>query len=154
VPVLSFFTGSHDDYHRPTDEADRVNHEGLGRITRFAHGLVRVLARVEERPEYVKVERARGGGNRDALRVYLGTIPDYTTEVAGVKLSGVAAKGPADMGGLKGGDVIVEFAGQQIENIYDYTYALDAAKIGEPVKVVVVREGERVELTIVPEARN
>jgi S1-C subfamily serine protease len=58
------------------------------------------------------------------------------------------------MGGLKGGDVIVEFAGQQIENIYDYTYALDAAKIGEPVKVVVVREGERVELTIVPEARN
>ena len=67
---------------------------------------------------------------------------------------GFARGGPADKAGLKGGDVIVEFGGQQIANIYDYTYALDAVKIGEPVEVVVLRDGEQVTLTVTPEARN
>ena len=84
---------------------------------------------------------------------YPGTNPDYTTEIKGVKLSGVRGASPAEKGGLKGGDVIVEFAGQKITNIYDYTYALDAVKIGQPVKIVVLREGQRVEVTAVPEAR-
>jgi len=73
--------------------------------------------------------------------------------VKGVKLSGVRAGGPADKGGLKGDDVIVEFAGQKIANIYDYTYALDAVKVGEPIKVVVTRDGKEVTLMVVPEAR-
>ena len=54
---------------------------------------------------------------------------------------------------MKGGDVIVEFAGQKIANIYDYTYALDAARIGQPVEIVVLREGKRVPLKATPEAR-
>ena len=87
------------------------------------------------------------------LRTYLGTIPDYTTEVKGVKLSGVRAGGPAEKAGLKGGDIIVEFAGQKIANIYDYTYALDAVKIGKPVKMIVERNGQRVTITVTPEAR-
>ena len=94
-----------------------------------------------------------GAGSRDTLRAYLGSIPDYSTEVKGVKLSGVRAGSPAEKGGLKGGDVIVEFAGQKIANIYDYTYALDAVKIGTPVPVTVEREGQRVEVTVTPEAR-
>jgi S1-C subfamily serine protease len=61
--------------------------------------------------------------------------------------------GPADKAGIKGGDVIVELAGKAIKNIYDYTYAMDALKIGEPVPVVVVRDGQRVTLTVTPEAR-
>jgi S1-C subfamily serine protease len=87
------------------------------------------------------------------LRAYLGTIPDYTTEVKGVKLSGVRGGSPAEKGGLKGGDVIVEFAGQKITNIYDYTYALDAVKIGRAVTMIVEREGKRVTLSLTPEAR-
>lgn len=55
---------------------------------------------------------------------------------------------------MKGGDVIIEFGGQQIANIYDYTYALDAVKIGEPVEVIVLRDGKQVKLTVTPEARN
>jgi S1-C subfamily serine protease len=85
--------------------------------------------------------------------VYLGTIPDYTTEVAGVKLSGVRGGSPADKAGLKGGDVIIEFGGQKIANIYDYTYALDAARIGQPVEIVVLREGKRTTVAVTPEAR-
>ncbi|MXV72725.1 M28 family peptidase [Candidatus Poribacteria bacterium] len=155
VPVLSFFTGGHEDYNRPTDDPDTLNYTGIERIARLAHGIVLDLISAEERPAYVRVERSQSEeGSRDTLRAYLGTIPDYTTEGTGVKLSGVRAEGPADKAGLKGGDVIVEFGGQKITNIYDYTYALDAVKIGEPVEVVVLREGERVELTVTPEARN
>ena len=155
VPVLSFFTGGHEDYNRPTDDIETLNYEGLERISRLAHGIVLDVIHTPERPEYVAVERSESeSGSRDTLRAYLGTIPDYTTEGTGVKLSGVRAGGPADKAGLKGGDVIVEFGGQQIANIYDYTYALDAVKIGDPVEVVVLRDGNRVKLTVVPEARN
>jgi S1-C subfamily serine protease len=73
--------------------------------------------------------------------------------VEGVKLSGVSGGGPADKAGMRGGDIIVEFAGQRITNIYDYTYALGAVKIGQPIEVVVLRGGERITLTVIPEAR-
>ena len=155
VPVLSFFTGGHEDYNRPTDDSDTLNYTGIERIAQLAHGIVLDLTNAAERPEYVQVERSQSEeGSRDTLRAYLGTIPDYTTEGSGVKLSGVRAGGPADKAGLKGGDVIIEFGGQVIANIYDYTYALDAVKIGEPVEVVVLRDGKRVKLRVTPEARN
>jgi Tol biopolymer transport system component len=153
VPVLNFFTGGHEDYHRPTDRPDTLNYEGLERITRFSKGLVLDLASSADRPDYVKVARSDTGGSRENLRAYLGTIPDYATEVSGVKISGTRGGSPAEMAGLKSGDVIVEFAGQKIANIYDYTYALDAVKIGQPVEIVVLREGRRVKVSATPIAR-
>lgn len=154
IPVLNFFTGSHDDYHRPTDTADKLNYEGTERIAKFARLITMDLASAPERPDFARVERSdQGSGSRETLRAYLGTIPDYATEVKGVKLSGVRGGSPAEKAGIQGGDVLVEFAGQKIQNIYDYTYALDAVKIGQPVKVVVDRNGQRVELTVTPEAR-
>ncbi len=154
LPVLHFFTGSHEDYHRPTDKPDKLNYEGMERVAQFARGLVLDLL-AGARPDYAKVQRSGGGegGGRETLRAYLGTIPDYTTEVQGVKLSGVRGGSPAEKAGLKGGDVIIEFGGQKITNIYDYTYALDAVKIGQPVEIVVQRDGQKVKLTVVPEAR-
>ena len=155
VPVLNFFTGAHEDYHRPTDDVEHLNYEGMERVVALVNGMILDIASAAERPEYVEVERSQsGGGSRDTLRAYLGTIPDYSTDTAGVKLSGVRAGGPADKAGLKSGDVIIKFGGQQIANIYDYTYALDAVKIGEPVEVVVLRDGAQVTLTVIPEARN
>ena len=154
VPVLNLFTGAHDDYHRPTDTADKLNYEGLERVAKFSQQIVLDLVQTPERPDLAKVERSnQAGGGRETLRAYLGTIPDYTTEVKGVKLSGVRGDSPAEKGGLKGGDVIVEFAGQKITNIYDYTYSLDAVKIGQAVEIVVERDGKRVTLTVTPEAR-
>jgi S1-C subfamily serine protease len=84
----------------------------------------------------------------------LGTIPDYAeSDAKGVKLSGVAATGPAARAGIKAGDVIVELAGKKIDNIYDYTYAIDALKIGQPVTLVVQRGAERIEMTVTPGSR-
>jgi len=153
VPVLNFFTGGHDDYHRPTDSADKLDYDGLERITKFARALVVDLAKGHERPDYVKVAHTEGAGGRETLRVFLGTIPDYATEAAGVKLAGIRSGSPAEKAGLKGGDIIVEFGGQKVSNIYDYTYALDAARIGQPVDIVVLRDGQRVKITVTPEAR-
>lgn len=153
IPVLAFFTGSHDDYHRPTDKPETLNYEGTAQIARFARGLVADLQKSARLPYAQVATKSTGGGGRESLRAYVGTIPDYAGEVQGLKLSGVRAGGPADKAGLKGGDVIVEFGGSKIANIYDYTYALDAAKIGQPMTVVVLRNGERVTLTLTPEAR-
>jgi S1-C subfamily serine protease len=155
VPTLAFFTGNHEDYHRPTDTADKLNYEGMARVARLGAVLAMRVANLEAAPDFVAVAPTRGqGGDRDSVRAFTGTIPDYTSDVEGLKLSGVIEGGPADEGGIQGGDVIVEFGGQQIANIYDYTYALDAVKIGEPVKVVLIRDGERLELTITPRARD
>ncbi|HEV2840112.1 MAG TPA: M20/M25/M40 family metallo-hydrolase [Chthoniobacterales bacterium] len=153
VPVLNFFTGGHDDYHRPTDTADKLDYDGLERITKFARALVADLAKGAERPDYVKVQQSAQPGGRETLRVFLGTIPDYATEVVGVKLAGIRGSSPAEKAGLKPGDIIVEFGSQKVSNIYDYTYALDAAKIGQAVDIVVMRDGERVKITVTPEAR-
>ena len=154
VPVLAFFTGSHENYHRPADDTDTLNYEGLERITRFARLITLDLVKDAQRPDYLKVERAAGNaGSRESVRAYLGTIPDYATDITGVKLTGTRGGSPADKSGLKAGDIIVEFAGQKIANIYDYTYALDAVKIGVPIQVVVTRDGQRIEVTVTPEAR-
>jgi C-terminal processing protease CtpA/Prc len=154
VPVLNFFTGAHEDYHRPTDTAEKLDYDGMERIAKFAQAIVTDVVNAPERPDYSHVQKSdQGGGSRETLRAYLGSIPDYTTEVKGVKLSGVRSGSPAEKGGLQGGDVIVEFGGNKITNIYDYTYGLDAVKIGQPVKMVVEREGKRLDLSVTPEAR-
>lgn len=153
IPVLHCFTGSHEDYHRPTDTAEKINYEGLERIATFTRGVILDLSN-GDRPDYLKVSKTEtGGGGRETLRAYLGTIPDYAQEVQGVKLSGVRGGAPAEKAGLKGGDIIVEFGGQKISNIYEYTYAMDAVKIGKPVQVVVQRDAQRLTFTVTPEAR-
>lgn len=155
VPVLGFFTGSHEDYNRPSDDSETLNYPDMERIGKFAYRLILDLARQRERPDYVKVERKQQqGGGRETLRAYLGTVPDFVPgEIEGVRLSSVRAGGPADKAGLEEGDIIVGLAGQKISNIYDYTYALEAVKIGEPTEVIVLRNGQEIKLSIVPEVR-
>lgn len=155
VPSLNFFTGSHDDYHRPTDTIETLNYDGMARVTQFADLLLSKLAQLDERPDYATVARkTESGGSRDTVRAFTGTLPDYTAEVEGLMLGGVIEGGPAEEAGLRGGDVIVEFAGLTIANIYDYTYALDAVKIDVPVKVVYLRDGKRRETEMVPRTRD
>ena len=153
VPSLNFFTGSHEDYHRPTDDADSINYDDLDRVARLGALIGRKVALREDPLEFVQVEQVAQQGLRASVRVFTGTIPDYTSDVEGLLLSGVIEGGPAAIAGLQEGDVIVEFAGQSITNIYDYTYALDAVKIGEALAVVFIRDGERLEVILIPTAR-
>ncbi|MDO8141593.1 MAG: M28 family peptidase, partial [Candidatus Brocadiales bacterium] len=155
VPVINFFTGSHEDYNRPTDDPETLNYDGMVKIARFVQSMITDLARSQERPGYAKVERkAVPSEQHGSQRAYLGTVPDFSSEnIVGIKIGGVKAEGPADKAGFKDGDIIIEFGGLKITNIYDYKYALDSARIGKPVEVVVLRSGNRHTLTVVPEAK-
>ncbi|TMQ72946.1 MAG: M28 family peptidase [Candidatus Eisenbacteria bacterium] len=151
VPVLALFTGSHADYHKPTDTWDKVNEPGLWRISRLAEALVESLdARPRVTYQQAKADsgvgRIAGGGGYGA---YLGTIPDYMKTEGGVLLSGVRVGSPADSAGIQGGDVIVKFDGVRVDNIYDYTFALRSRKPGQQVRITVQRGGGEVELLAV-----
>jgi Zn-dependent M28 family amino/carboxypeptidase len=153
VASLAFFTGAHVDYHKPSDTAEKINYEDLDRIAAFATTITRRLLDLDQAPQFTKVEQQSPGGGRAGLRIFTGTIPDYATDVKGLLLGGVIGGGPADQAGLQKGDVVVEIAAQSITNIYDYTYALELLKIGQPAKVVYMRNGERRETMLTPAAR-
>jgi Zn-dependent M28 family amino/carboxypeptidase len=153
VPSLAFFTGAHTEYHKPSDTADKINYDDLDRVGQLAVAIVRRLMDANDAPQFTKVEQKMDTGGRAGLRLFTGTIPDYATDVKGLLLGGVIGGGPAEKAGLQKGDVIVEIAGQSITNIYDYTYALELLKIGQPAKVIYMRGGEKRETTLTPAAR-
>lgn len=153
VPCLSFFTSTHTDYHRPGDTADKINYEDLDRVVDFAAAIVKRIGDAPEAPQFTKVDQQTDTAGRAGVRVFTGTIPDYATNIKGLLLGGVIGGGPAEQAGLQKGDVIVEIAGQTIANIYDYTYALELLKIGQPVTIVYMRGTERRETTMTPAAR-
>jgi hypothetical protein len=154
VPTLSFFTGTHTDYHRPSDTAAAIAYEDLDRVAAFGAAIARRVANADEPPTFARVERPTApAGARSGLRLFTGTIPDYAADAKGLLLSGVIAGGPAEQAGLTAGDIIIEIAGRSIANIYDYTYALDVLKLGEPVGVVYLRKGEQRKTTLTPTAR-
>lgn len=153
VPSLAFFTGTHVDYHKPSDTADKINYEDLDRVVDFAVALAARVGEEREALTFTKVEQAQQSGGRSGVRIFTGTIPDYATDVKGLLLGGVIGGGPAEQAGLQKGDVIVQIGEQTIANIYDYTYALEALKVNQPVALVYMRNGERRQTTLTPTAR-
>jgi len=153
VPSLNFTTGAHLDYHKPSDTADKIDYEDLDRIAEFATSIAARVMESDQAPQFVKVDQSSQTINRTGVRVFTGTVPDYAADAKGLLLSGVIGGGPAEQAGLQKGDVITEIAGQTIANIYDYTYALELLKIGQPVKVVYMRGTDRRETTLTPAAR-
>ena len=153
VPSVGFFTGSHEDYHRPTDDAETLNYAGLDRIAELGAAVAERLTTQLDPPLFVRVEQPAQQGSQAVMRIFTGTIPDYAQEAEGLLLSGVVGGGPADDAGLQGGDVIIELAGHAIANIYDYTYALDLLRVDQVASVVFMRDGERLEAELIPQAR-
>ncbi|MDB4476777.1 M28 family peptidase [Rhodopirellula sp.] len=156
VPILSAFTGAHEDYHTPRDTPDKLNYEGVADIARLFALIGRGFLTSSTAPEFKLEEgEAQKDAPRARLTAYLGTIPDYVAgDVKGLKLSGVAADGPAAKAGVRGGDIIVRLAGRKIEDIYDYTYAIEALKIGEQVQIVVQRGAKTVTMKVTPTSRD
>jgi Tol biopolymer transport system component len=150
IPVVHFFTGAHDRYHTPEDDAAAINFAGGGRVAEMTARVGELLALGKLTPTYAVAAAAPAmQGDSRGYGAYLGTIPDYRAmedSKGGVLLGDVRPGGPADRAGIRGGDRIVEMAGTKIENLYDMTFALQDHKPGETIDVVVVRNGERVTL--------
>jgi hypothetical protein len=151
IPVLQFFTGVHSDYHSPGDDWEKINYIGEREVLKLISSLISEL---ETRPIRIAYSRAKDEKKvPTGFNVYLGTIPDYSDNTRGVKLMGVKQGSPAERAGLKGGDIIVEFAGDTIKNIYDYVYALAEAQPGVNVDMIVIRDNKNLRLGVVPEPR-
>jgi hypothetical protein len=152
VPVLFFFTGTHEDYHKPSDTADKINYEDEARLVSFVANLTRSIDAKAQRPTYT-VAKSESQGRSMGFRVYLGTIPNYAESNDGLRLDGVREDSPASKAGLKAGDRITRMAGREVRNVYDYTYALGEMKAGEVYEVELVRGTETLKLKITPAAR-
>ena len=152
VPVLFFWTGNHEDYHKPSDTADKINYEGEARVVSFVASVIRDIDRSDKRPTYT-VAKSESQGRTMGFRVYLGTIPNYADSNDGLKLDGVRDDSPASKAGLQAGDKIVKLAGREVKNVYDYTYALGEMKAGQEYEVEVLRGSDRLTLKITPAVR-
>lgn len=153
IPVLFFWTGTHEDYHKPTDTADRINYEGHTRIVGFVYDIVRALDKSRPRLTYATARPPSGTNRSTGFRVYLGTIPNYAETNDGMLLDAVREDSPAAKAGLKAGDRIVRMAGRDVRNVYDYTYALSEMRADQEYEVEVIRGTERLRLKITPAAR-
>jgi hypothetical protein len=154
VPILSAFTGSHSEYHTPRDTPELLNYEGAAKIAKLMGLIARSVASSKEIPVFQDQKAPEGQGSRAVMTAYLGTIPDYAQgDIKGVLLSGVAKDGPASKAGVQSKDVIIELAGRKIENIYDYTYAIEALRVGQETEIVVQRKGEDIRMKVTPLSR-
>lgn len=155
VPTANFFTGSHAEYHSPRDVAELVNYEGLVRVLTAVQNLTNLLVDTKlPMVNYIKVASAHNKLQGRTFRVYLGTIPDYSQEgVKGVRVSGASKDSPAELAGVKEKDIITEFGGTKIENLYDYVYTLQSVKPNQETIMKVLRDGKIIELKITPKLK-
>ena len=161
LPVLHFFSNTHVDYHRPSDDWEKVDIEGLDRIvdlvTEVALDVVGIsgsdegIALTPIEPDLVAAhgQDPSASTTRGGYGPYLGTIPDMVPADSGLRLTGVREGSPAAIAGIRGGDIVVEFSGNVVGDIYTYTYALQEHTPGDSVEIVVLREGQRLTLTAV-----
>ena len=146
IPVVHLFTDTHSDYHRTTDDWEKIDVEGIERISRYAADLAWAFVTRRDWLTFVNVPQPQqvASGGRGA---YLGTIPDMSGSPGGVRLTGVRAGSPADSAGLRAGDVLIQLGEHEVKDLYDMTDALRAHAPGDVVTIVVMRDGQRLELT-------
>ncbi len=156
VPVLFFFSGLHSDYHKPSDTWDKIDSPEAAKLLQMIAEVSEDLRESADRPMFVRVKepghgeavagQSSGGGS--GYGPYFGSIPDFGETTKGVKFADVREDSPAAKAGFKAGDVLVEFDGKQIQNLYDFTYALRARKPGDEVLVKVMRGDTPVEAKV------
>jgi hypothetical protein len=155
VPALFFFSGLHADYHKPSDTWDKIDAPAAVRLLALVAEVAQTLRDTPERPVFVKLAAPspHGGGDSpgpvSGYGPYFGSIPDFGEGIVGVKFADVREGSPAAKAGLRAGDIMIEFDGKPIQNLYDFTYALRAKKPGDTVKVKVTRDGKPLDVTAV-----
>jgi len=157
VPVLFFFSGLHGDYHKPGDTWDKIDAPDAAKVLQIVADVTQDLQQAADRPQFVRVAPpSHGEGSAGPISSssgsgygpWFGSIPDFGEGVKGVKFADVRDGSPAAKAGFKAGDVMVEFDGKAIGNLYDFTYALQAKKVGDVVQVKVLRDGKPMEAAV------
>jgi hypothetical protein len=149
IPAIGFFSGFHSDYHRPTDDWQHIEAEGVASVATLAYELSARLASRPDKPEFIAKAAPGGHGTAsgDAGSVggygpYFGSVPDFADAEGGVKFAEVRESSPAAKAGLKAGDIMTSFDGKPVRTLYDFTFALREKKPGDEVDVTVMRDGK------------
>jgi hypothetical protein len=149
VPVLHFFTGVHEDYHKPSDDVDKINAAGGARVAAL---VADIALQVAQAPQRLTLKSAPAPAPRGDTRSYgasLGTVPDYAGDGRpGLLLASVRAGSAADKAGMRRGDLLVELSGKPIRDIHDLMFVLQRSKPGEKTTAVVERDGRKVTLDV------
>ena len=154
IPVLFFFSGLHSDYHKPSDTWEKINAPDAARLLDFIAGVVTQLDTAAERPKFITVAAedphsgVTGTGGGGGYGPWFGSIPDFGQSENGVRFSDIQPGSPAAKAGLRAGDVLVDFAGKPIRNLYDFTDALRRGKVGDVVNVTVLRDGKPLKASV------
>jgi Zn-dependent M28 family amino/carboxypeptidase len=161
IPSLFFFSGLHGDYHKPTDTADKINVPAAAKVVNVVADVAAKLVASGPRPQFARVRQSHGaggdgassGGSGGGYGPYFGVVPDFAPLDKGVRFADISPGSPAEAAGLKAGDVLTDFGDKPIANLYDLTYALRASKVGDAVKVKVLRDGKEVSVDVKLAAR-
>jgi membrane-associated protease RseP (regulator of RpoE activity) len=145
IPVLHFFTGQHADYHKPSDDADKINYEGEAAILEYIVRTVNATPS-NEKLKFLKTRNPDTG--KSSFKVTMGVMPDYSFEGKGLKIDGVTDGKPAAAAGILKGDVVTKLGDMEIKDVQEYMKALSKYKKGDTVPVKVLREGKEVELKV------
>ena len=144
LPVLHFFTGQHEDYHKPSDDSELINYEGLVKVVRYISRLV-VALDVEEKLAFTKT---KDSSSNPRFTVSLGVVPDYMFDGKGMRIDGVSEDKPAKAAGLLKGDVVVQLGDSTVYDMMSYMRALSVFQKGDSAQVVIEREGKTVETQV------
>ena len=145
IPVLFFHTGSHENYHRPSDDVNLINYKGMSEISNY------IIDIIDELETYNKLEFKETISNQPTVarfNVSLRVMPDYVFEGDGMKASQIIKGGPADDAGLIDGDVIIMLGENEVKDVYDYMNSLSKFEKGDSTKVIVLRSGKKLEFEV------
>jgi C-terminal processing protease CtpA/Prc len=145
IPVLHFFTGQHEDYHRPSDDSDKLNYEGMNAISNYIFEIIKELDDDGKLP-FRKTKNE--SEDVPSFKVGLGVVPDYLFDGKGMRIDGVSEDKPAQKAGLQKGDIVIKLGDSAIVDMMSYMRALASFKEGDKTKVVVDRNGKAVEAEI------
>jgi hypothetical protein len=145
IPVLHFFTGQHSDYHKPTDDVEKINLAGEKKVLEY---IVDLINQTNSLPKLTFAKTASPVSTKSKYKITLGVMPDYTFEGVGMRIDGVTDNKPAFKAGIKTGDIIIELGGQKINNVKDYMNALSTFKKGDKTIVLVKRGSENLSLPL------
>lgn len=151
IPVLHFFTGSHDDYHRPEDDPDKINYDGAIRVLEAVRFVATRVAERSDRLTFKHVPQPQF--SRTRLKVRMGIMPSYADDdLPGMRITGVVPGGPAEKAGLQPNDRILFIGADEVNNIYEYMAALTRYEPGDVVQIEISRAGRRLSIPITLEA--
>ncbi|MBC8323576.1 MAG: M20/M25/M40 family metallo-hydrolase [Candidatus Marinimicrobia bacterium] len=148
IPVLFFFTGSHEDYHKPTDDWEKINAVGEQKILELIFDITNHIGSLADKPVFTTAGPKEQTQSRRGFKVTFGIIPSYAGGGPGLTIDGVRPEGPAEAAGIMGGDIIIEIGGKDVQDIYDYMHRLGELKKGQTVEVKVKRGEETLSFTV------